>query len=131
MNREEFESYLETIGGLVNGYYPDREPIKSAGSFSVNEGWYGLLKNLIDELIAAGWNKQICQVKEKFGGLRFYTNGMTEECFKIVAKYERLSYDTCEVCGGKGELRQGGWITTLCDEHSDGRKPFPDKDEEE
>ena len=131
MNKEEFEAYLESIGGLVNGYRTDGEPIKSAGYFSVGQGWYGLLKNLIEELIAAGWNKQICQSKEKFGGLRFYTNGMTEECFKIVSKYEVLSCETCEACGEPGELRQGGCIATLCDEHSEGRKPFPKRDETE
>ena len=56
MNREEFEEYLESIGGLVNGYRTSGDPIKSAVYFEINEGWYELLKNLIDELIAAGWD---------------------------------------------------------------------------
>ena len=117
MNREEFEKYLESIGGLENGYYTDRPPIKSSGFFEINKGWYDIVKNLIEELIAAGWDKQICQVKEKFGGLRFYTNSMSDECHKIVSKYENLSMETCEVCGEKGEPRGGGWITTLCTSH--------------
>ena len=117
MNREEFEYYLESIGGLINGYYPDKPPIKNSYFFEVNEGWYDIIKNLIEELIAAGWDKQICQAKEKFGGLRFYTNSMSDECYKIVSKYESISYETCEVCGSKGEPRPGRWIKTLCIKH--------------
>jgi hypothetical protein len=129
MTREEFAEYLESIGGLENGYFTDRPPINEPGFFSIGEGWYELVKNLIDELIVAGWDKQICQVKEKFGGLRFYTNAMSDECHKIVSKYESLSYETCEKCGEPGRLRQGGWLSTLCDEHAGGREPFPEKEE--
>jgi hypothetical protein len=28
---------------------------------------------------------------------------------------------TCEVCGGQGRLRSGGWLTTRCDAHAEGR----------
>jgi hypothetical protein len=117
MTKEEFEQYLESIGGLENGYFNDRSPIKSAGFFEIGDGWYELVKNLIDELIADGWDKQVCQVKEKFGELRFYTNGGGENHYKIISKYENMSVKTCEVCGKPGEQRGGGWITTLCDEH--------------
>lgn len=118
MNKEELEEYLESIGGLVNGYYSDRAPIKDAYYFSVGEGWYEIIKNLIDELIADGWNKQICQVKEKFGGLRFYTNGGGENHYEIIAKHERLSYETCEECGSPGSERNvRECLFTLCDSH--------------
>lgn len=117
MKKEEFEQYLESIGGLENGYFNDRPPIKSAGFFEIGDGWYELVKNMIDELIADGWDKQVCQVKEKFGGLRFYTNGGGENHYKIISKYENMSVKTCEVCGKPGEQRGGGWIVTLCDEH--------------
>jgi len=117
MNTEEFNDYLESIGGLENGYFTDRELIKNRNFFCVGDGWLELVKNLIEELIAAGWDKQICQVKEKFGGLRFYTNSLNDECHEIVSKYEKLSYETCEVCENKGEQRGGRWIKTLCSKH--------------
>lgn len=117
MNKEKFEEYLESIGGLENGYFTDREPIKESGFFCVGGGWFEILKNLIDELIADGWDKKICQVKEKFGGLRFYTNGGGENHYNIISKYEKLSYETCEECGKPGEERGGRWIKTLCKEH--------------
>lgn len=117
MEKEEFGQYLKDIGGLENGHYPDRPRITSPGFFDINKGWYLLVKQLIEELINAGWDKKILQVKEKFGGLRFYTAGLTEEQNKIVSKYESLSYKTCEECGEPGKTNNSGWITTLCDKH--------------
>ena len=60
---------LESIGGLKNGYYTNREPIKDSRFFDVDSGWYLLIKDLIEDLIKLGWDKQVCQVKEKFCGL--------------------------------------------------------------
>lgn len=124
MTKEEFNQYLESIGGLENGYFPDRPRIMDSGICEMGPGWLLLVKNLIDELIAAGWDKQICQIKEKFGSLRFYVNSASDECHRIISRYENLSSEICETCGEPGELRQGGWMRTLCDNHSDGRKPF-------
>ena len=124
MTDEDFNAFLESIGGLVNGYYTDRGPIDKAGFFCVDKGWYGILKRLIEDLIELGWDKQICQVKEKFGGLRFYTNGVSDDMYKRIRLAEDASYITCEKCGELGELRGGGWMATLCDEHSEGRQPY-------
>ena len=92
---------------------PFRSMILDSGYFSVSPGWYGLIKTLMEKAIAAGWNKEICQVKEKFGGLRWYINGATKEVHDIISKYEGLSYEICEECGEPGVQRSGGWIRTL------------------
>jgi len=76
-----------------------------------------LIKTLMEKAIAAGWNKEVCQVKEKFGGLRWYINGASKEVHDIISKYESVSYHICEECGEPGEQRAGGWIKTLCDNH--------------
>ncbi len=120
INSKEFEEYLVSIGGLVNGHYTDRPNITS-NICECGSGWLELIRDLIQELIEAGWNKEICQIKEKFGGLRFYTNGMTPEMWEILAKYEKKAYITCEICGKPGETRDGRWISTLCDEHYEKR----------
>jgi hypothetical protein len=89
----------------------------SAGFFECNSGWYPLLKDLIVDLIGLGWDKQICQVKEKFGGLRFYIYEGSDEIHDRISKAENDSYQTCEVTGKPGQLRTDlGWIETLCDE---------------
>ena len=118
MTREEMNDYLESIGGLENGMYSNKPKITSCDFFDVQVGWYPLIKNLIDELITLGWDKQVTQVKEKFGGLRFYINGGSDEIYNKITEAEKLSHETCELCGEKGELRTKiRWFTTLCDEH--------------
>lgn len=57
------------------------------------------------------------QVKEKFGTLRFYYTGGDETIRGMVRMAESMSALTCETCGKPGEVRHGGWIRTLCDEH--------------
>lgn len=122
MTSEEMDAFLESIGGLNNGYYTNRPPIKSRGFFSVSDGWLGIIKRLIEDLIELGWDKEICQVKEKFGGLRFYINTGSEEIWQRIQLAESASYITCENCGELGQVRGDGWITTLCEEHSEGKK---------
>ena len=117
MTDEDFTSFLEGIGGLENGYYTDRPRIKETGFFAIGPGWYGIVKDLIEKAIAAGWDRQICQVKEKFGGLRFYINGAPEEVWALIREAEEKSYEVCEECGEPGELRPTGWYSTLCDKH--------------
>lgn len=118
MTTEQLSEYLESIGGLENGYYPDKPPIKNAYFFNCDSGWNELLKELIDDLIKLGWDKQVCQVKEKFGGLRFYINEGSDEIYERIIKAEKDSYKTCEKCGKEGELRNDlGWHLTLCSEH--------------
>lgn len=116
MTSKEFEKYLESIGGLKNGYFSDRPNI-THNMCECNDGWLELIKNCIEECIEAGWNKEICQIKEKFGGLRFYINSANKEVFDIISKYEKLSYETCEWCGTTEnvKIRKNGWWRTLCD----------------
>lgn len=57
------------------------------------------------------------QIKEKFGGLRFYYQGGNDEISGMVRMSEIWAGRTCETCGNKGERRSGGWIRTLCDVH--------------
>jgi hypothetical protein len=123
MTKEELDSYLESIGGLMNGWKEDPVPIIDSNYFAVGEGWYLLLKELIDDLIELGWDKKITQVKEKFGGLSFYINSASDEVHKRIGVAETLSYYVCETCGEPGELRRDlGWYFTLCEDHYAKRK---------
>lgn len=117
MTDEQMNMFLESIGGLENGYYSDRPPITSCGFFECGNGWFPLIKELIVDLIELGWDKQICQVKEKFGGLRFYINEGSDEIYKRITSAEDDSYKICEVTGDVGELRTDiGWYRTLCED---------------
>jgi len=118
MTYDEMKEFLESIGGLENGFFTDREPITDPYFFSVKSGWYQLIKDLIVDLIELGWNKKVTQVKEKFGGLNFNINGGSEEIYDRIFKSEKESYYICEVCGQPGEIRKFSWYQTLCDEHA-------------
>ncbi len=87
----------------------------------VPDGWFSLIRPLIEELIAAGWDKELDQIKEKFGGLRFYVGNTNDVIRQIISRTEALSFKTCEVCGAEGKRRAGGWILTLCDKHAKDR----------
>jgi hypothetical protein len=58
------------------------------------------------------------QVKEKFGGLRFYYNGGDEYIRGAVDMAEMLSLATCDVCGDRGHYNlNNGWVSTRCENH--------------
>lgn len=57
-----------------------------------------------------------CQIKEKFGGLRFYVDGETLEIHKWIDEAEETCWAICEYCGAEGKRRNSSyWIKTLCD----------------
>jgi hypothetical protein len=57
---------------------------------------------------------KIDQIKEKFGGLRFYYSGGDSQVSGMVQFAEYLCSKTCDVSGDKGELcMRGGWYKTL------------------
>lgn len=119
----EMDDYLASIGGLENGWRPGSSPITSSGYFDCDEGWYPLIQRLIEDLIKLGWDKHVTQVKEKFGGLRFYVNSCTREMMDRISEAEKESYSICEECGEPGELRKDlGWYFTLCDKHYQEKK---------
>lgn len=90
--------------------------------YSIQEGWDHLVKPLIQFVESNGG--KVTQVKEKFGGLRFYYAPpleADEELWKnfedAVHAAEVLSTITCEVTGNYGELRDiNGWWRCLSDE---------------
>lgn len=101
------------------------------------DGWYMLIDELCSTLQwdtdhnnraesgTEGDHPQIetVQVKEKYGGLRFYTNGETDKQQGAISFAEHLSFKICERCGSTDEVSQTkGWISTLCKKCMD-KKP--------
>jgi len=83
----------------------------------VGPGWGGLLDRLYDAIPP---NAIVVQVKEKFGGLRFYVDAAPGWFFDLIHEAEDLSMKTCEECGEPG-YPAGGWIKTLCEKHHEER----------
>lgn len=89
--------------------------------FEVGDGWYKLLRQLIIDLKPVVSDKfKVVQVKEKFGGLRFYVDGASSVADKLIEEAERKSYTVCEVTGGIGSLHsRGGWVKTISPEYAE------------
>ena len=97
------------------------------GGFSVGAGWYPILEKLCANIQHhIDWKEKqgnsipqvvVEQIKEKFGGLRFYYQGGDEYIHGMVTMAESWADIACEECGGIGTRRSGGWIRTLCDLH--------------
>lgn len=57
----------------------------------------------------------ILQIKEKFGGLRFYTNFTDDTLRELIDSAEARSYHMCERCGSETDIYHTcGYIQTLC-----------------
>ena len=71
------------------------------------------------------------QIKEKFGGLRFYVQAATDKHYQYINFAEGMSYRTCEQCGAPGKRYTDGWHKVLCDIHAamDGREEQYESDE--
>lgn len=93
--------------------------------FGVGDGWYPLINALcacIENDIK--YNRmpevEVMQVKEKFGGLRFYVNGGDDRTLAYISMAEAVSFTMCEVCGDTRDIHYtSGWIKTLCKKHYD------------
>lgn len=109
----------------------ERAPFDERG-IECGDGWFALIERLstacedeIDALISQGVTEvhwpRVAQIKEKFGGLRFYVNGsVTDELRALVLTVEEEeSRHTCECCGAPGKLREGRWRHTYCDQHAE------------
>lgn len=78
-------------------------------------GWEPLIRKLSEDITAIAPDVQASQVKEKFGGLRFYFSGGNDEVYELVNAAEDESYKICENCGSRDGVTQSkGWIKTEC-----------------
>jgi len=88
----------------------------------VDEGWYQLVLDCDKELSEIDPKYDLQQVKEKFGGLRYYFQPsdptLRNTMDAVIAKYEELASRTCEATGGPGVLMKsvGNWFKTLSPE---------------
>ena len=125
----------ELANKLINKY-PKMFPKEANWAYpAVEDGWYDLLDALCGEIQHhLDWERAegkyekydakpnapeqvvVAQLKEKFGGLRFYVNGCDQRTSGMIQMAEAMSFHICEMCGSPGEQRKGSWIKTLCDD---------------
>jgi hypothetical protein len=141
---DEFEKY-DAFAKQMEERFPKMfaEPY---GGFCCGEGWWPIIESLCANIQSRiDWNEKtrlqlqednpyehpipkavpqvtVAQIKEKFGGLRFYYDGGDDEISGMVSMAEAWAGHSCETCGAPGKRRQGGWIKTLCDKHEEERQ---------
>ncbi len=103
---------------LLNGIDEER------CGFHVGNGWLPLVEAVLYGIqweidgLPEGVKGDFCvdQIKEKFGGLRFYMNKTTPTMQEIIIQAEAKSHTICELCGTTGSIRNmRGWLKTYCD----------------
>jgi hypothetical protein len=97
------------------------------GGFAVGPGWWPIVESLCANIQHhLKWKNKtsevvpqvvVAQVKEKFGGLRFYYDGGDDEIRGMVTMAESWADHSCEECGAPGASGGRGWIKTLCPIH--------------
>lgn len=133
--RDELDKLLcEKYPKIFAGRHGDPKETLMCFGFGHGDGWFQILDSLCSNIqnyiewnnknVANGYGnyKKIeqvvaVQIKEKFGGLRFYYEGGDDHIGGMVTMAESWASVTCEQCGAPGEIRHGGWIKTLCDKH--------------
>jgi hypothetical protein len=90
-------------------------------AFAVGDGWYKLIYELVHEirindLKKGDWITKATQIKEKFGGLRFYVTGTSDKNWALIRNAEQKSYAVCEETGSEVEVGtwNNGWVRTMC-----------------
>jgi len=91
------------------------EQLYSGFDGTVGPGWVPILDRLAEDLVKMGWDRDLNQVKEKFGTLRFYIGNSTDEMEKRIDQAEDETAVTCEECGDPATLKGRGWVVTNCD----------------
>lgn len=133
MNEENTKKLFDKF----NFFHPETPVTESLMSFGFEcgDGWFQLIWNLCENLekqieeelnelnpkeatkalLNNDYSFKVQQVKEKFGGLRFYISSGSDEIYNLIEEAENKSETICETCGKPGLLSNDrGWVSTLC-----------------
>ena len=130
------DNHPDTLDKLIEQYPIVFKHLNKTGYHNLPAGWYKIVDRLCSELSvileeALEVNPEtteeplfsVLQVKEKFGGLRFYymMNTKDDELYRriqtSVDNAEDASYSTCQITGNIGVLcKDGSHFMTLCEE---------------
>ena len=125
MKKELDEKLVKKYPKIFRDRYEDMQLTAMCWGFDCSDGWYKLIDNLCSNL---QWNidknhyPQVIasQVKEKYGGLKFYVQSANDKQHAVISFAEGLSYSICEQCGAYEGVycstngTHAGWIKTLC-----------------
>jgi len=117
--REELEQQLFTkYPGLFRDRHGDTQQTRMVDGVGCGDGWYDLLDKLCADITAQPNSEDVAifQIKEKFGGLRFYVGAASSAVHDLISAAEAQAYKVCEVCGSADDVKACGprWLKSLC-----------------
>lgn len=128
MKKELQEKLFKSYPNIFRQRELDRTVTAMCYGIACGDGWYTLIDtmcgNIKNQMENANRNKPeeehiVCeatQVKEKWGGLRFYVQGSDDYIDGIIDLAESMSYRICSECGNQSTPQKNrGWIHTMCD----------------
>ncbi len=104
----------------------DRVPAIWGKEVRFRSGWNDLVVQLDADLAKIDPDYEIHQMKEKFGGLRFYAetsihfkgpNTSVRDFRDLISTAQAASYGICETCGAKDASTLSSWeqgVRTIC-----------------
>ena len=101
MNQENTKKLIERFPKMFRGIYKPMTETAMCWGFECGDGWYDIIYKLCEDIekMKLPEEFEVMQVKEKYGTLRFYTSGSTDEIEDRIDKAEQESAKTCEWCG--------------------------------
>jgi len=115
----------ERLEQYLKDNYP--EIIPENFYFECGDGWFLIIDALCSKLRGLADRAKTepptaSQIKEKFGGLRFYIDPLdslewgeyVDAVYAVVNMAETLSFRTCESCGRAGFPRDAKWTKCYC-----------------
>ncbi|WP_202972656.1 hypothetical protein [Tsukamurella tyrosinosolvens] len=89
------ETFDEAVEGVLARFLPG-----ACAALEVGRGWYSIIVDLDRDLGAIDPDYQLVQVKEKFGGLRYYVEPEPDKArpgfSELIRGAERMAERTCE-----------------------------------
>jgi virulence-associated protein VapD len=130
MNKKLDNYLVEKYPKIFVNRYEDKKKTLMCFGFEHNDGWFWLIDQLCESIQnSIDSSNKYCtedkkvqqvvadQVKEKFGGLRFYHSGGDTYIEGMISLAESMSYNICEFCGSTENVGQTiGWYYTICKE---------------
>lgn len=128
MNAELDELLCERYPSVFRDRHAPMIDTAMCWGFACGPGWFALIDTLCAEIQTHIDTTNIpavvaTQVKEKFGGLRFYTRGGDAYTAALTWFADTLSTFVCEECGAPALRTGDSWIKTRCARH--GGEDFP------
>lgn len=106
----------QVLEELLRKKYP--KALENTGKIWCDDGWYLIIDSALEciysHLETNPRDFRITQIKEKFAGLRMYSEGADDFIKGVISMAGDISQKTCEVTGKPGiRCVNGGYMRTL------------------